>query len=204
MAIVGENAIVTGASQGIGRAIAKGLIEEGLNVALVARNEANLKSLAEETKDAPGKAVVIPCDVSVSENVTEMVRRAREELGDIHILVNSAGVLDNEGIAGHSDETWRWHYSVIVDSYFYTTRELIGDMMERGSGRIAPRLAVVADQRLCLDLPRDACPGGARLGLRGGLALVGHGAAARALPGGVRFPRGAAIRACAVSGTGRR
>lgn len=136
MAVVGQNAIVTGASRGIGRAIAKGLIEDGLNVAVVARTEAALKDLAQETADAPGRAVVIPCDVSSAQNVKDMVATARQELGEIHILVNSAGVLDNEGIANHSDETWRWHYGVNVDSYFYTIREIIGEMLERRSGRV--------------------------------------------------------------------
>lgn len=136
MSIVGQNAIVTGASRGIGREIAKALIADGLNVAVVARTEAALKDLAEETSDAPGRAFVIPADVSSSEQVRDMVTKAREEFGEIHILVNSAGVLDNEGIAGHSDETWRWHFSTNVDSYFFTIREVIGEMMERKSGRI--------------------------------------------------------------------
>jgi NAD(P)-dependent dehydrogenase (short-subunit alcohol dehydrogenase family) len=46
----------------------------------------------------------------------------RNQLGEIHVLVNSAGVLDNEGIAGHSDETWRYHFSVNVDSYEIWTK----------------------------------------------------------------------------------
>lgn len=136
MSIVGQNAIITGASRGIGREIAKGLLEDGLDVAVVARTESALKELVEETSGAAGRAVAIPTDVSSSEGVRDMVAKAREELGEIHILVNSAGVLDNEGIAGHSDETWRWHFGVNVDSYFYTTREVIGEMFERKSGRV--------------------------------------------------------------------
>lgn len=136
MAAIGQNAIVTGASRGIGRAIARGLLEDGLNVALVARTESALKELAQETSDAPGRAVVIPCDVSDAQNVRDMVATARDELGDIHVLVNSAGVLDNEGIAGHSDDVWRWHYGVNVDSYFFTIREVIGEMFDRQSGRV--------------------------------------------------------------------
>lgn len=136
MTIVGENAIVTGASRGIGREIVKALVADGLNVAAAARTESALKELAEEMRDAPGRVVPVPTDVSDAEQVRALVAKARDELGEIHILVNSAGVLDNEGIAGHSDETWHWHFNVNVDSYFFTIREVIGEMMERRSGRI--------------------------------------------------------------------
>ena len=64
------------------------------------------------------------------------MRRARDEFGEIHILINSAGVLDNEPIANHNDEAWEHHYGVNVNSYFYTIREIIGEMMDRRSGRI--------------------------------------------------------------------
>ncbi len=52
------------------------------------------------------------------------------------MLINSAGVLDNEPIVGHNDEVWEYHYSVNVNSYFYTIREIIGEMFDRGKGRV--------------------------------------------------------------------
>lgn len=136
MKILGDNAIVTGASRGIGREIVKGLVADGLNVVAAARTESALKELTEETGDLPGRVIPAPTDVSSPDEVKAMVAMAKQELGDIHILVNSAGVLDNEGIAGHSDATWNHHFSVNVNSYFYTIREVIGEMMERRSGRI--------------------------------------------------------------------
>jgi NAD(P)-dependent dehydrogenase (short-subunit alcohol dehydrogenase family) len=136
MGIVGQNAIVTGASRGIGAEIAKALIKDGVNVAVVARTESALKELAKSADGSAGRVAVIPADVSSADSVRDMVAQARAELGEIHILVNSAGVLDNEGIAGHSDETWRWTFGVNIDSYFYTIREVIGEMIERKSGRI--------------------------------------------------------------------
>jgi 3-hydroxybutyrate dehydrogenase len=132
----GKNVIQTGASRGIGREIAKGLLAEGATVAMMARTESALQELVAEAKAGEGRGIAIPGDVSDPAQVKEMVARARKELGPIHILINGAGVLDNEGIAGHSDKTWRWHFSVNVDSYFYTIREVIGEMMERRSGRI--------------------------------------------------------------------
>jgi 3-hydroxybutyrate dehydrogenase len=132
----GKNVIQTGASRGIGREIAKGLLAEGATVAMMARTESALQELVAEAKAGEGRGIAIPGDVSDPAQVKEMVARARQELGPIHVLINGAGVLDNEGIAGHSDKTWRWHFSVNVDSYFYTIREVIGEMMERRSGRI--------------------------------------------------------------------
>ncbi|HXF56221.1 MAG TPA: SDR family NAD(P)-dependent oxidoreductase [Actinomycetota bacterium] len=134
--LAGRNVFLTGASKGIGREIARGLAKEGAAVALVARTRSALEELASELEGLGGRGVAIPADVGDAEQVREAVRRAREALGEIHILVNCAGVLDNEGIVGHSDEVWERHYRVNVDSYFFTIRELIGEMIERRWGRI--------------------------------------------------------------------
>jgi 2-hydroxycyclohexanecarboxyl-CoA dehydrogenase len=170
----GKNMILTGASKGIGRAIGRGLAREGATVALVARTESALKELADDFEEAGARGVPIPCDVSDPAQVKSMVERARSELGEIHALVNSAGVLDNEGIAGHSDKTWRYHFSTNVDSYFFTIREVIGEMMERGSGRIVNiastsskvaigpnRAAYVASKHAVMGLTREVAVEGA-------------------------------------------
>jgi len=132
----GKNVILTGASKGIGREIARGLAREGASIALLARTESALKELEQELDSLEGRRVVIPTDVSDADQVKSAVQRARDELGGIDVLINSAGVLDNEAIAGHSDKTWRHHYGVNVDSYFFMIREVIGEMIERRSGRI--------------------------------------------------------------------
>ena len=132
----GKNVFLTGASKGIGREIARGLGKEGASIALVARTESALKEVAEEVNGLGGRGVAIPADVSDRVQVKEAVQRAREELGDIHVLINSAGVLDNEPIVDHSDDAWEHHYGVNVNSYFYTIREIIGEMFERGAGRV--------------------------------------------------------------------
>jgi NAD(P)-dependent dehydrogenase (short-subunit alcohol dehydrogenase family) len=132
----GKNVFLTGASKGMGREMARGLAKEGASIALVARTESALRELAEEVRGLGGRGVAIPTDVSDRNQVKDAVRRAHEELGDIHVLINSAGVLDNEPIAGHSDEAWEHHYGVNVNSYFFTIREIIGEMFERGDGRV--------------------------------------------------------------------
>jgi 3-hydroxybutyrate dehydrogenase len=132
----GKNVFLTGASKGMGREIARGLAKEGAHVALVARTETALKEVAEELNGLGGRGVAIPADVSDRQQVKDAFAKARGELGEIHVLINSAGVLDNEPIAGHSDEVWEYHYGVNVNSYFFTIREIIGEMFERKAGRV--------------------------------------------------------------------
>ena len=134
--LTGKNIILTGASKGMGREMAKGLAAEGASIALLARTESALKELEQELEPMEGRGFAIPTDVSDRAAVKSAVQRARDELGDIYGLINSAGVLDNEPITNHSDEAWEYHYGVNVNSYFYTIRETIGEMFERGSGRI--------------------------------------------------------------------
>jgi 3-hydroxybutyrate dehydrogenase len=132
----GKNVFLTGASKGMGHEIARGLAREGASIALVARTEPALKELADELAGLGGYGVPIAADVSDRQQVKDSVKRARHELGDIHVLINCAGVLDNEPISNHSDDVWEHHYGVNVNSYFFTIREIIGEMFERKSGRV--------------------------------------------------------------------
>lgn len=136
MRFADKNVILTGASKGIGRAIAKGLIAEGANVALIARTKSALEELVEEAKSKGTRAYAIPADVSDANQIKQAVERARQELKVIHGLVNSAGILDNEGIANHSEEVWNRTFAINVFSYFYTTRAVIGEMFQRRHGHI--------------------------------------------------------------------
>jgi 3-oxoacyl-[acyl-carrier protein] reductase len=109
----GKNVFLTGASRGMGREIARGLAKEGASIALVARTESNLKELAEELAGLGGRAIAIPTDVSDKAQIKEAVRRARDEFGEIHILINSAGVLDNEPIPLGQRQTIRRYFESI-------------------------------------------------------------------------------------------
>ena len=143
----GKNVFLTGASKGMGREIARGLAKEGARVALVARTESALKELAEELNGLGGKGFAIPADVSDKQQVKDAVAKARQELGEIHVLINSAGVLDNEPIAGHSDEVWEYTYDVPVrDGSENDAEEVERAIAAEAAG--APQVAVAPSQAM--------------------------------------------------------
>src|SRR3970040_2290568 len=92
MRIRDSTAVVTGASRGIGRAIALDLARSGADVVLVARNEDGLREVADRVAELDRRAHVVPCDVTDPDAVARAAARAFAALGDIHILVNAAGI----------------------------------------------------------------------------------------------------------------
>ncbi len=92
MALSGRVALVTGASQGIGRACALKLAQSGATVALAARSQEKLQTLADEVAAAGGKAVVFPLDVGDEEQIKSTFKAVITQLGKIDILVNNAGI----------------------------------------------------------------------------------------------------------------
>src|SRR5882724_11283038 len=92
MMLADEVAIVTGSGRGIGRAIARRFAAEGASVVLTARTESQLTSVAQEIGDAGGDAAWVVADVSVENDVEQIVKVAREEFGGASILVNNAGI----------------------------------------------------------------------------------------------------------------
>lgn len=85
-------ALVTGASQGIGRAVALGLQQDGFRVVLAARRAEPLEALAEEARQQGGEALAVPCDVTDAASVEALFARIRETYGRLDLLFNNAGV----------------------------------------------------------------------------------------------------------------
>ena len=130
----GLRALVTGASSGIGRALALRFAAEGARVALVARREGELERLETEIREAAGEALVLPCDVADRGRVEACAARVLEDYGGIDILVNNAGY-------GHHRSFLEWDLSdmeqVMRVNYFgtlYFTKALLPQMVERGRG----------------------------------------------------------------------
>ena len=107
MKLKDKSIVVTGASSGMGKAIVELFAQEGGNVVAVARRKERLDALAEELKDAPGKVVPFPADVTLKENNEAMIDKAVEEFGKLDVLINNAGVMDDMSPMGEvTDEKY--------------------------------------------------------------------------------------------------
>jgi NAD(P)-dependent dehydrogenase (short-subunit alcohol dehydrogenase family) len=128
MKLHGKRALVTGASRGIGRAIALAFAREGAALVLGARDLAAL----EEVRSEVGEATVLRLDVSDPESVA----KARAEAGEIQILVNNAGIAKSVKVLSMDDEHWQSHLDVNLTGAFRMTRAFLGPMVEAKWGRI--------------------------------------------------------------------
>ena len=132
----GQNAIVTGASQGLGRAIAIALAASGARVALVARNAEKLAETAKLITDNGGCADVMAADVSQKDEIEKIVETVNEEWGQLHILINNAGITRDTLLPAMSDEQWDDVINVNLRGTFLFTRAAAQRMMRKRYGRI--------------------------------------------------------------------
>ncbi len=131
--LAGKTALVTGASGGIGGAIARALHAAGATVALSGTREAPLAALAEALG---GRAHVLPCDLSDPAAVEGLVRRATEAVGGPDILVNNAGITRDGLMMRMSDDDWAAVIEVNLTAAFRLTRAALRPMMKARWGRI--------------------------------------------------------------------
>jgi 3-hydroxybutyrate dehydrogenase len=143
MSLAGRRALVTGAGRGIGRAVALDLARAGADLALSARTRADLEAVAALARGLGVRALAIVADVSRPEQVRELFRAARAELGPIDVLVNGAGVAPSAPLVKTSEEQWRAALETNLSGCFYCMREALPGMLERGFGRVV-NLASIA------------------------------------------------------------
>lgn len=157
---VGEarTALVTGATSGIGLAIAKMLAHRGLCVFICARGSDRLAISVEELRQAGRKVDGTTADVSRPADVHELVRSAVARFGPIDVLVNSAGRSGGGVTAEISDELWNDVITANLTSVFLVTREVLttGGMLERGRGRIINIASTGGKQGVVLAAPYSA------------------------------------------------
>lgn len=134
--VEGHTAFVTGASQGIGRQIAVTLADEGANVALAARNEANLQETADIIGD-PASTTVVPTDVTEEDAVTSAIESTVDTFGGLSVIVNNAGIAGpTKPVEEISVEEWRDTLDVNLLGMFLCVKHGVGYLRESGDGRI--------------------------------------------------------------------
>ncbi|AFV03738.1 MULTISPECIES: 3-oxoacyl-[acyl-carrier-protein] reductase [unclassified Dehalobacter] len=140
----GKTAVVTGASRGIGRAIALKLAEQGANIAVnyVSSEQDGLK-LAQEIENLGGRALVLKADVSVFSEAEQLIAMAKAEFGTIDILINNAGITRDGLLMRMSEDDFDRVVEVDLKGVFNCTRHAVPIMVKQRSGRIINITSVV-------------------------------------------------------------
>jgi NAD(P)-dependent dehydrogenase (short-subunit alcohol dehydrogenase family) len=133
----GKAAVVTGASKGIGFAVAEALARAGANVLLCARNEQEVRSAAESLAGTGGgRAIGVRCDKRSYDDVRALIQKSVSEFGGVDILVNNAGVGSYAPIDQLTVEQWSQMIETNLSGVFYACHEAIPEMRRRGGGFI--------------------------------------------------------------------
>ena len=136
-ALSGKNAVVTGATSGIGESIARRFSAEGAAVAVVGRRKDKGEQVASSIRAAGGKAIYVQADVSDSKSVGEMAKACLEELGSISILVNDAGVATgNAPMERVTEEDWDKVMDTNAKGTFLCSKAMIPHIIRNGGGSI--------------------------------------------------------------------
>jgi 3-oxoacyl-[acyl-carrier protein] reductase len=139
----GRIALVTGASQGIGRACALELAKAGATVALAARNETKLAEVAAEIEAAGGKAAAFALDVASEESIKNGAKAVLDRFGKVEILVNNAGITRDDLMMRMKRSDWDDVLATNLTGAFLLTQSLIRQMMKNRWGRIINITSVV-------------------------------------------------------------
>ncbi|MCE5344247.1 MAG: 3-oxoacyl-ACP reductase FabG [Eubacteriales bacterium] len=145
MRLIGKYAVVTGAAQGIGEAIAKRLVEEGASgVALIDISPEHAKEAASRMDDSGKIAFGFGCDVSNQERVGEVFAEITQKFGRIDILVNNAGITRDAMFHKMTDAQWQSVINVNLNGVYNCCQEIICGMRERKYGKIVNLASVSA------------------------------------------------------------
>jgi 3-oxoacyl-[acyl-carrier protein] reductase len=136
MSLAGRVALVTGASQGIGRACALRLARDGAAVAVAARNEEKLAELVKEIEAAEGKAAAFVMDVAEEEHIKSAIKGAITHFGKMDILVNNAGITRDQLVMRMKRADWDAVLNTNLTSAYLCTQHVIGSMLKQRWGRI--------------------------------------------------------------------
>jgi 3-oxoacyl-[acyl-carrier protein] reductase len=145
MSLQGRTALVTGASQGIGRACALALAQAGARVALAARNESKLNEVAAEIAQKGGAAAVFALDLASEESIKACAKSAVQHFGSIEILVNNAGITRDTLALRMKRADWDEVIQTNLTGTFLVTQALLSPMLKARWGRIINISSVVGE-----------------------------------------------------------
>jgi NAD(P)-dependent dehydrogenase (short-subunit alcohol dehydrogenase family) len=134
--LAGKTAIITGAGQGIGEAIARRFSLEGCQIVIAERNETMGEAVAQSLRDAGHEAVAVPTDVSDQGAVQTMVAKAHDTFGKLDILINNAGIAVFNDPLTLTLEEWRRCFAVDLDGVWFCCQAVLPHLLKQGGGSI--------------------------------------------------------------------
>ncbi len=135
--LAGQTVIVTGGGTGFGEQESIALAKEGMNVTVADVNKANAERVVREIEKAGGSSIAVGVDVSLEEQVEDMVRTTHDRFGQIDVLINNAGINAPSGdLTECSVEEWDRVFAVNVRGMFLCSKAVLPHMVERKSGHI--------------------------------------------------------------------
>jgi NAD(P)-dependent dehydrogenase (short-subunit alcohol dehydrogenase family) len=159
----GKVALITGASKGLGKAMALALGEAGAGLALVSRDMAQLKQTATAVREAGAKAEVFQADVTSEEQVVQLERDVLARCGRIHILINNAGINVRKTVTDFTLAEWRSVLDTNLTGAFLLCRAFVPHMKGQGYGRIINLTSIMSH----VSLPGRAAYSASKTGLLG-------------------------------------
>jgi NAD(P)-dependent dehydrogenase (short-subunit alcohol dehydrogenase family) len=142
-------AVITGASIGIGLAVAEGLAAEGVHVVMAARQEGRLRKEARRVaKKYKVKTLAVACDVATAGGADKLIAATKRAFKGCDILVNNAGTGSNETIMEASDDKWQYYWDLHVMAAVRLSRGLVPTMKKRGGGIVLNNASICAVQPL--------------------------------------------------------
>ena len=149
LGLSGKVAVITGASVGIGLAVAEGLAAEGANIVMVARGEDRLKKEARRIAREHGvKTLAVACDVATAKGCDALVAATLKKFKGADVLINNAGTGSNETIMEAPEEKWQAYWDLHVMAAVQLARGFVPSMKKRGGGVVLHNASICAAQPL--------------------------------------------------------